>query len=228
MTARFRNALFSLVFWGGSVPIVLTALAAALIGRRALVRVVFGWIRFHVWAARAILGIGMRTEGERPAGPVLYVGKHQSYYDAIIVPLLLGAPVIVLKEELTRIPAWGFAVRRYGAIAVDRTASGSAMRRLMREGEAARETGRSIFIFPEGTRVPAGERPPLKPGFAGLYRALGLPIVPVANDSGRIWPRHGLKRPGVVTFRFGETIPPGLPRAEVEARVHAAINALED
>ena len=73
-----------------------------------------------------------------------------------------------------------------------------------------------------------GERPPLEPGFAGLYRALNLPVVPVALDSGRIWPRRGfVKRPGTVTMRFGDPIPPGLPRKEAEARVHAAINALE-
>lgn len=73
-----------------------------------------------------------------------------------------------------------------------------------------------------------GEQPPLQPGFAGLYKALGVPVVPVAIDSGLLWPRRALvKRPGIVTFRFGEPIPPGLPRKEAEARVHAAINALD-
>jgi 1-acyl-sn-glycerol-3-phosphate acyltransferase len=97
--------------------------------------------------------------------------------------------------------------------------------------EAARRVrgeGRSIVIFPEGTRVAPGEQPPLRPGFAGLYKALGLPVVPVAVDSGRLWPRHRFaKRPGIVTMRFGDAIPPGLPRSEIEARVHAAINLLE-
>jgi 1-acyl-sn-glycerol-3-phosphate acyltransferase len=85
-----------------------------------------------------------------------------------------------------------------------------------------------VLIFPEGTRVAPGEQPPLQPGFAGLYKQLGLPVVPVALDSGRLWPRNSfVKRPGIVTVRFGEPIPPGLPRAEIEAKVHAAINALE-
>jgi len=101
------------------------------------------------------------------------------------------------------------------------------MRGMMRDAKVAVEQGRAIMIFPEGTRVKPGETPPLKPGFAGLYRMLGLPVVPVATDSGLVWPRKGLKRPGVVTLRFGEVIPPGLPRAEAEARVHAAMNALE-
>jgi len=83
-----------------------------------------------------------------------------------------------------------------------------------------------VAIFPEGTRVPPGERPELRSGFAGLYRALNLPVVPIAVDSGQLWGRGLLKRPGLVTFKVGETIPPGLKRDEIEARVHAAINAL--
>jgi 1-acyl-sn-glycerol-3-phosphate acyltransferase len=75
--------------------------------------------------------------------------------------------------------------------------------------------------------VKPGEQPALKSGFAGLYKMLGLPVVPVATDVGNLWPKGGLKRAGLVTFRFGETIPPGLPRSEIEARVHQAINALD-
>ena len=60
-----------------------------------------------------------------------------------------------------------------------------------------------------------------------LVKALGMPVVPIAMDSGRLWPRNAfIRRSGVVTFRLGEPIPPGLPRAEIEARVHAAINLL--
>ena len=140
---------------------------------------------------------------------------------------ILRAPAIVLKQELARIPVWGWAARRYGCIAVDRAGSATALRGMMREAKAARATGRSVLIFPEGTRVPPGERPPIMPGFAGLYRALALPVVPIALDSGRVWPRRGLKRSGVVTIRFGAPIPPGLPRTVVEAQVHAGINVLD-
>ena len=100
-------------------------------------------------------------------------------------------------------------------------------RDLMAGARAAVASGRPVVIFPEGTRVPVGETPPLRPGFAGLYRMLGLPVVPVALDSGRVWGRGLIKRPGVIRVLVGEPIPPGLKRDEIEARVHAAINALE-
>ena len=74
--------------------------------------------------------------------------------------------------------------------------------------------------------VAHGQRPNLRPGFAGLYRALGLPVVPVAHDSGRLWTRGLVKRPGTIRVRVGEVIPAGLKRDEIEARVQAAINAL--
>ena len=97
---------------------------------------------------------------------------------------------------------------------------------MMVAAKAAVAGGRPVIIFPEGTRVSPGEAPPLQPGFAGLYRALGLPVVPVAQDSGMLWPRKGPKRSGTIHFKVGEIIPAGLKRDEIEARVHAAINAL--
>jgi 1-acyl-sn-glycerol-3-phosphate acyltransferase len=149
-------------------------------------------------------------------------------FETMEMVLLLKEPAVVLKRELADIPLWGWVVRRYGVIPVDRSGGAAALRRMMRAAEAAVAEGRPILIFPEDTRAAAGTAPPLQPGFAGLYRALGLPIVPVAVNSGRLWPpRRFVKRPGLVTFRFGETVAPGLKRGEVEARVRDAINALE-
>jgi 1-acyl-sn-glycerol-3-phosphate acyltransferase len=227
MIGWLRTAAFSLVFYGLSVPIVLFAPVPAMIGQPTLIRYVRIWVLTQRWAAATFLGIRWRSEGAKPDRPVLYVAKHQSMFDAVQAPVLLDAPVIVLKRELARIPVWGWVVQRYGAIVVDRDASAKALRQMVREGKAARAAGRSILIFPEGTRVKPGEQPPLRSGFAGLYRALGLAAVPVANDSGRLWPKTGAKRPGMVTFLFGEAIPPGLSRDDVEALAHRGINALD-
>ncbi|MBN8808662.1 MAG: 1-acyl-sn-glycerol-3-phosphate acyltransferase [Sphingomonas sp.] len=221
-----RNIVFTLVFYGASVPIVLVAPLSALFGRHALIAHAVGWARFHRWCVHWLLGIRTRYEGARPAGQTFYAAKHQSMFETLDLIVEIGSPAVIMRREFARIPIWGWATQRYGIILVDRAASAKALRGLMREAKAARESGRSVMIFPEGTRVKPGEAPPLKSGFVGLYKMLDLPVVPIATDVGRLWPKGGLKRAGVATFRFGDPIPPGLPRGEIEARVHAAINVL--
>ena len=222
-----RSLLFAIIFYGGTVFYVLGAFPLALFGRAAVRRQTLRWVRFHRLCAAAILGIRTRVEGEVPRGAVLVAGKHQSMFETLEVVHLLDEPAVVLKRELADIPLFGRVTRMYGVIPVDREGGGAALRRMMHAAEEAIAAGRPIVIFPEGTRVAPGERPPLQPGFAGLYRALKLPVVPLAVDSGRLWPRRGAKRPGTVTMRFGEPIPPGLKRDDIEARVHAAINELD-
>lgn len=223
-----RSALFALAFYSGSLVAVLLALPAAAMGRRALAGLVHAWAAWHRLSARFLLGIRTRVEGEVPKGKALIAAKHQSMFETIEVLMLLEEPAVVLKRQLADLPLWGRAARHYGVIPVDREGGAAALRRMLKAAQIAVAEGRPIVIFPEGTRVMPGEQPPLQAGFAGLYKALRLPVVPVALDSGRVWPRRSfVKRPGIVTMRFGEAIPPGLPRGEVEARVHAAINALE-
>lgn len=229
MVAMLRTIAFMLVFYPGTAFAALSALVVSWFGQRALLAHVRGWALFHRWCARIILGVRGRLEGTIPDGPVIVAMKHESMFETIEVLLLVKDPAVVLKRELTNIPGWGMAARLHGVIPVDREAGAAAMRHMLRAARDAVARSRPIVIFPEGTRVLPGERPPLRAGFAGLYRALGLPVVPIACDSGRYWPRRGFaKRAGVIRFRVGETIPPGLPRDEVEARVHAAINALND
>lgn len=226
MIARLRSLLFMLVFYSATVPFVFTALLAGMVDRRWLIVVADGWGRFYGWSTRVLLGIRIRIEGRLPEGPMLFALKHEAMYETLRAIPMFDTPAVVMKAELARIPLWGWAARRYGIIPVDRAAGARAMREMLVAAKAAAGEGRSVLIFPEGTRVPPGEAPPIRAGFAGLYKALGLPVVPIALDSGRLWTRGMTKYPGTITFRVGETIPPGLPRAEVEARVYQAINAL--
>jgi 1-acyl-sn-glycerol-3-phosphate acyltransferase len=174
-----------------------------------------------------VLGIRTQVVGTIPPAPHLIAVKHQSMFETTEMVRLTQLPVIVLKRELTQIPFVGWLMRRYGVIAVERSAGAKALRSLVEQGKQAVASGRPVMIYPEGTRVRPGETPELRSGFAALYRALGLPVVPVALDSGRLWGRGLLKRSGTVTILVGGTLPAGLSRAEVEAQVHAAINALE-
>ena len=222
-----RSLAFALVFYPATLFYVLATYAAIPFGGLAVRRRVEAWAAFYAASVRILLGIRVRVEGQLPSGCVLVAGKHQAMFETIEIVSLLDSPAIVMKRELADIPLWGWLTTRYGIIPVDRAAGATALRRMLKAGDRAKSEQRPIVIFPEGTRVAPGEQPPLQPGFAGLYRMLDLPVVPLALDSGRLWPRSFVKTPGTITFRFGEPIPPGLPRKEIESRVHAAINALE-
>lgn len=225
--AWLRTTIYRIVFYGLSVPVVATVPISALFGRAQLIRHSSFWSRMQAPLARWILGIRVKEEGVRPDYPVLYAAKHQAMFETLELQWRLGAPAMALKEELSRIPIWGWATKRYGALVLDRAGSATALRKMMKEAKVAVAEGRSILIFPEGTRVKPGQQPPLKSGFAGLYRLLNLPVIPVALDTGRLMPKTGAKHPGVVTIRYGAEIAPGLSREEIEARVHAAINVLD-
>jgi 1-acyl-sn-glycerol-3-phosphate acyltransferase len=227
MLTVLRSCLFALVFYVGTALLALTAMLLLPFSTKATIPIAVGWSHFHRWAARWLLGQKVRIEGELPQGPYLYIFKHESMFETIDLPTLLPRPAIGAKKELLDIPVWGTIARRYGIIPIERTAGASALRALRNAARAYSAAGRPICLFPEGTRVPHGEAPPLRAGFAGLYSLLGLPVVPVAVDSGRLAPRNSfLKRAGAITYKVGDIVPPGLDRKEAEARVHAAINAL--
>jgi len=224
--AIIRSALFALIFYPGTLLYVLAIMAVSPWGSGPVQRMVHRWALFHYWLVRNLLAIRFEWDGRIPDGPYLIAAKHQAMVEAVDTLRFAGTPVVVMKRELTDLPLWGKVARRYGVIGVDRDAGASALRAMMAQAKAAASAGRPVVIFPEGTRVPYGSAPPLQSGFAGLYRALGLPVVPVALDSGRIWSRGFVKQPGTIHFKVGEIIPPGLKRGEIERRVHSAINAL--
>jgi 1-acyl-sn-glycerol-3-phosphate acyltransferase len=223
-----RSVLFALAFYPGTLLAVLLAFPAALLGQRPITAVTHGWARYHRWCAALLLGIRSRIEGEPPQGSVIVAAKHQSMFETIEMLLIAKRPMVVMKRQLTDIPGWGWVARRYGVIPVDREGGAAALRTMLKAAREAIADGRPIMIFPEGTRVVPGDKPPLQPGFAGLYKSLGVPVVPIALDSGRLWPRGFVKKPGIVTMRVGNPIPPGLKRPQIEAEVHRAINALEE
>lgn len=223
-----RSLLYAAIFYPMTALWVLAGITASLFGLRPTLAVVLSWTDVHHWLARRVLGIRTHIEGEIPPGPHLIAVKHQSMLETLEMVRITHLPVIVIKKELADIPLFGWLTRRYGVIPVERSAGAKALRALVEEGRQAVASGRSVIIYPEGTRVRVGEAPKLRSGFAALYRALDLPVVPVATDSGRIWGRGFIHGSGVVTFKIGETIPRGLKRDEIERRVHSAINALED
>jgi 1-acyl-sn-glycerol-3-phosphate acyltransferase len=221
-----RSLLFSLLFYPGTLVYVLGVIFLSPFGDKPVQATVHAWSDYHHWLVRNVLGIRWAIDGKVPDGAFLIAFKHEAMVETVEALRFAEKPVVVMKRELTTIPLFGWVTRRYGVIGVDREAGASALRNMLKEGKKAIEQGRPVAIFPEGTRVPHGKRPELRPGFAGLYRALGLPVVPVAHDSGKLWGRGLAKQSGVIHVRVGDVIPAGLKRDDIEARVHAAINVL--
>ncbi len=224
--AALRTACFLLVANLLTGVMILIGLPLALFSRRALAGLAWFWAWTLMGLARALLGVRWIIEGVVPRGPTLIAAKHESAWETLALLALIDDPVVVLKRQLADVPLFGWLTRRHGVIPVDRTANAAALRAMLLAADAARVQDRAVLIFPEGTRVPHGDAPRLQAGFAGLYARLALPVVPVATDAGRVWTRAFAKRPGTIRLRFADPLPPGLPRKEIEARVHEAINAL--
>lgn len=221
-----RSLSFYAVFYLGSILYVVGAAALFVLGsQQRFRRVVDSWGGWHRWCVTSILRIRVRIEGALPPPGSLVALKHESFFEAIDLPYLLDNPVVFAKAELMRIPLWGMVADRYGVVEVEREAGAKALRRMLDAARRLTATGRVLAIFPEGTRVVHGLQPPLQSGFAAMYKLLGKAVVPVAVDSGPLYHRRW-KRRGTITMRFGEPIPSGLPRAEIEERVHRAINQL--
>lgn len=222
-----RNIAFYPAFYLGSFLITAASLLSAPFSLDAFRARVRNWAQWQRWCLKHIIGADLVIEGAPQSEPVLYAIKHESFFEAIDAPALLDCPSVFAKKELFAIPGWGRAALAYGLIPVARDQGAKMLMGMIRSAKGMIADGRPLVIFPEGTRVPHGERRELQAGFAGLYKMLGLPVVPVAVESGPVYHRR-LKRPGKITYKFGEPIPPGLPRDEVERKVLDAINALND
>jgi 1-acyl-sn-glycerol-3-phosphate acyltransferase len=195
--------------------------------------ILFGrsWARVVLRMLRLICRIDVRITGLEHVpqdGPALIASVHQSAFDTAIW-MLLPRPAYVLKKELLRIPLFGALMRPSGMIVVDRRAGARAIRDLIRDGRRARDDGRQVVIFPEGTRAQPGAPHVIQPGVAALAAAMGVPVIPVATNSGEHWGRKSfLKIPGLIRIAIGPPLPPNLPRAELVQAIQLAWRELED
>jgi 1-acyl-sn-glycerol-3-phosphate acyltransferase len=210
-----RSLAFNVGWYLGTAAIAIVGLPLLLAPRRWVVAWARLWIVFVLWWLRATVGLTHRVVGREnlPAGPAILASKHQSSWETLSFTLLFDDIAIVLKRELLFIPVVGWAMARAGNIAVARGEGAAALRGLVKQAKAVIAEGRSIVIFPEGTRVAPGASKPYQVGTAALYRQLGVPVVPIALNSGLFWGRRQwIKRPGVLTLEILPPIPPGLSR----------------
>ncbi len=175
--------------------------------RHAMIR---AFLSFYMKVLRFICHIDYQVEGleHLPKGNVgVVLSKHQSTWETFFLPIIFHNPAVILKKELLWVPFFGWGLALAGPIAIDRSDKTSAMQQIIRKGKKNLEAGRWILVFPEGTRVPAGKVGHYKLGGARLAAATGYPVVPVAHNAGRFWPRRQfIKRPGTIRVVIGPLI----------------------
>ena len=218
-----RSALFALFQLVVTPFYALIALATFPLAPLARYRVISGWARLNVAAARLICGIRYRVIGAEniPAEPCIILAKHQSAWETLAFQVVLPPHVWVLKRELLRVPFFGWGLAMLSPIAIDRASGTRALKQTLEQGRERLHNGFSIMIFPEGTRIPTGARGRYHPGGAWLAIKTGVPVLPVAHNAGECWRRNAfLKHPGMITVSIGAPIPPrGLEANELIAQV---------
>lgn len=210
-----RSLSFNIGWYLGTAVIAIVGSPILLMPRRCVVAWSLAWIDFCLGWLRLTCRLTHRVAGLEniPAGPVIFACKHQSSWETLAFTRVFPNSAIVLKRELLLIPVVGWAMARVGNIAVERGDGAAALRGLVRQARAAIAEGRSILIFPEGTRTPVGSQRPYQVGTAALYRQLGVPVVPVALNSGLFWGRRQfIKWPGLIDVEVLPAIAPGLGR----------------
>ncbi len=184
-------------------------------------RIITVWTRWVMWAARVMCGIRYRVIGAEhiPQEPCIILSKHQSAWETMGFQLIFPPQVWVLKQELLRVPFFGWGLAMLSPIAIDRSSRRQALQQLVEQGVARLAAGFCIVIFPEGTRIAPGGRGNYRPGGARLAVQTRTMVLPVAHNAGLCWPRNAfLKRPGLITVSIGAPISPVGIDADVLAK----------
>lgn len=228
-----RSFLFGVWLYGAIVSFGIALLVLSLIGRKPVVTGVRAWAHTVLFGLRWICGVKVEVRGKEnlPEGGCLMACKHQSMLDTIAPWIFVRDPAFVLKQELLKLPFYGWVVARMQHIPIDRAGGSTALSRMMAAARRAVADDRAILIFPEGTRQEVGAKPDYKVGVAGIYKDLGAPCALVAVHTGHVWPARGLpSKPGTAVFEILPALPPGLQRAafmrEMTAKIEEASNRL--
>ena len=218
--------LRSLLFYVGYVCVTLVwallslAVAWAMPLARRFDFIIGCWTRMALWWLKVACAIRVDVRGldHIPGEPCILLVKHQSAWETLWTQTLVAPQATLVKRELLRIPFWGWAFAMVRPIAIDRAAPHAALRRFVEEGRDRLERGMYITLFPEGTRLPPGTQGRFQRGGAALAVATGRPIVVIAHNAGRHWPRGLVKQPGTITAEISPPFP-------TENRKAAEVNA---
>jgi 1-acyl-sn-glycerol-3-phosphate acyltransferase len=216
MMAMLRSTLHMAFMFVTVIPYTLAILVARLFGAKGDARYAIAqkWLTLSIDAARVMMGIRYEVQGQEnlPVGetsPAILLVKHQSTYETFLMPAIMPHPLAyVFKKELLYVPFFGWSIGSLDMIHIDRSQRAKAFAKVVEQGQALLDRGVWVIMFPEGTRIPRGERGSYKTGGTRLAIATGAPVIPVAVTSAKCWPRKAfIKHPGVVDVSIGKPIP---------------------
>lgn len=200
-------------------------------------RVAGYWVRFNLWWLRVTCCISYEVSGLEhiPKGSSgLIFCKHQSVFETLVLQVIFPPVVFILKQELLRLPVWGWAMATLKPIAINRSLKSKALKQILTEGAERIRSGLWVVLFPEGTRVAPGRRGHYGSSGGMLASRAGCALVPVAHNAGSFWPRNGfLKSPGLIRILIGPPLDGrSMSAAELnsaaEQWIEAAMPSLED
>ena len=213
-----RSLIFSILFYGLFAVSAVAAACISLISPKSLPPFTRFWSRTWLAMYRTICGVNYELRGKEhiPHGGCLLAIKHQSVWDTCALFAIFDRPVYVLKSELMFIPFFGWALARLGCIPVKRGTGKIALDNMVRGTRVALAQDKQVVIFPEGTRTMVGQAANYKTGISHLYAALQVACVPVALNSGALWPRRKfLRPPGTIVIEVLSPIPAGFGRKQM-------------
>ena len=214
-----RSLLFNLFFYLGVIVVFLIALPALILPTK--VTLLFGKLLGHytVFVVRFFLNTKVEFKGIEniPSSEKYFVASaHQSIFETFALQSVLDYPVFILKKELLKIPLFGLYLKKIKSIEIVRnTTTKENINFFDKVANIIKSEKRPLLIFPQGTRVKVNDTVPFKKGVGRIYEALNIACVPVALNSGKVWPKDGvIKYPGKITVSFLKPIEPGLNRDE--------------
>jgi 1-acyl-sn-glycerol-3-phosphate acyltransferase len=168
------------------------------------------WVGLVLKMAEVCCGIRYEVEGFehiKTNRAAVVLSNHQSAWETLAFRYFLPPQTSLFKKSLLWIPLWGWAMATLKPIAIDRNNKHAALRKLISHGTEALKQGLWVIVFPEGTRMPVGEMQSFSAGGAMLAQKSGYPVIPIAHDAGKCWPRYSfLKYPGTIKVKIGPCI----------------------
>ena len=214
-----RSLLFNFFLYAGISIVFLIALPALFLPVK--ITLIFGKFLGHyvVFIVRVFLNTKVEFRGKENIPKIkkyFVASAHQSMFETFALQSVLDYPVFILKKELLKIPLFGLYLKKIKSIEIVRdTTTKDNLNFFERVANIVRNDKRPLLIFPQGTRVKIDEKVPFKKGVGKIYEALNISCVPVALNSGKVWPKQGIiKHPGKITVSFLKPIEPGLNRDE--------------